>query len=122
MMLLEHYFEIDRVKMALNRELRLSESEMLTIHFAVKELKKSRPIQYVMGCAEFCGLNFKVDESVLIPRPETEEMVNMIVNDCQHLKDKKIKIWDLGTGSGCIAISLAKAFPNSEMMACGSIK
>ena len=135
MILLEHYFDIDRVKMALEPELRLSESEMLTLHFAVKELLKNRPIQYIIGETEFCGMRFFVDENVLIPRPETEEMVQMIVSrrdknmtsrwdkaclvptGCDVETDGRPSILDIGTGSGCIAISLAKLLKNSTVTA-----
>ena len=80
MILLEHYFGIDRVKIAMDPELRLSESELLTLHFAVKELLKNKPVQYIIGETEFCGLRFFVEEGVLIPRPETEELVNQLVS------------------------------------------
>ena len=114
MMLLEHYFGIDRVKMALEPELRLSESELLTLHFGVKELLKNKPIQYVIGETEFCGMRFLVDENVLIPRPETEEMVRHLAVGHWPLA---VKILDIGTGSGCIAISLAKLLKNSIVTA-----
>lgn len=115
LMLLEHYFDIDRIQMALNPDLRLNESELLTLHFAVKELMKHRPIQYVMGETFFCDFTLKVNENVLIPRPETSEMVKMIINTCQS--DNILNIIDIGTGSGCIAISMAKAFPKSNVYA-----
>ncbi len=115
LILLEHYFNIDRVKMALEPNLRLSESEMLKIHFAVKDLLKSKPIQHIIGETEFCDLKFKVNENVLIPRPETSEMVGIIANS--HQQSAVSKILDIGTGSGCIAISLAKAFPKSQVYA-----
>ena len=114
MMLLEHYFGIDRVKMALEPELRLSESELLTLHFAVKELLKNKPIQYVIGETEFCGMRFFVEEGVLIPRPETEEMVRHLAVGHWPLA---VKILDIGTGSGCIAISLAKLLKDSVVTA-----
>lgn len=115
--LLEHYFKITRVKMALEPDMRLSESEMLTFHFAVKDLLKNKPIQYIIGETEFCDLKFKVNENVLIPRPETSELVMNIVNR-QKTKDKRqLSILDIGTGSGCIAISLAKRIPNSKVYA-----
>ena len=119
MILLEHYFGIDRVKMALEPELRLSESEMLTLHFAVKELLKNKPVQYIIGETEFCGMRFFVDENVLIPRPETEEMVQMIVarTGCDVETDGRPSILDIGTGSGCIAISLAKLLKDSIVTA-----
>ena len=98
-------------------DLRLSESEMLTFHFAVKDLLKNKPIQYIIGETEFCDLKFKVNENVLIPRPETSELVMNIVNR-QKTKDKRqLSILDIGTGSGCIAISLAKNIPGSKVYA-----
>ena len=145
MILLEHYFSIDRVKMALEPELRLSESELLTLHFAVKELLKDKPIQYILGETEFCGMRFFVDENTLIPRPETEELVNQLVScsvsqlpSYPSFRPKRsgvetraqrelsaqvkkspthISILDIGTGSGCIAISLAKLLKNSSVTA-----
>ena len=117
--LLEHYFSINRVKMALEPELRLSESELLTLHFAVKELLKNRPIQYIIGETEFCGMRFFVNENVLIPRPETEEMVKMIVSrrDKACLVPTGCDVLDIGTGSGCIAISIAKLLKDSVVTA-----
>ncbi len=103
--------------MALEPDLRLSESEMLTFHFAVKDLLNNKPIQYIIGETEFCDLKFKVNENVLIPRPETSELVMNIVKR-QKTKDKRqLSILDIGTGSGCIAISLAKRIPNSKVYA-----
>ena len=127
MILLEHYFGIDRVKIAMEPELRLSESELLTLHFAVKELLKNKPVQYILGETEFCGMRFFVDENVLIPRPETEEMVKNIASHrdkaclvrtgCDVETDGRPSIIDIGTGSGCIAISLAKLLKNSVVTA-----
>ena len=117
LILLEHYFNITRVKMALEPELRLSESEMLTFHFAVKDLLKNKPIQYIIGETEFCDLKFKVNENVLIPRPETSELVMKIINSQQPTANSQQLILDIGTGSGCIAISLAKNLPNSKVYA-----
>ena len=116
MILLEHYFGIDRVKIAMEPELRLSESELLTLHFAVKELLKNKPIQYIIGETEFCGMRFEVNENVLIPRPETEELVNQLVS-CSVNHHPSFRIIDIGTGSGCIAISLAKLLKNSIVTA-----
>ena len=79
LILFEHYFNISRVKMALEPELRLSESEMLTFHFAVKDLLKNKPLQYIIGETEFCDLKFKVNAHTLIPRPETSELVTKII-------------------------------------------
>jgi release factor glutamine methyltransferase len=117
LILLEHYFNINRVKMALEPQLRLSESEMLTFHFAVKDLLKNKPIQYIIGETEFCDLKFKVNENVLIPRPETSELVMKIVNSQRPTVNGQQSILDIGTGSGCIAISLAKMISGSEIYA-----
>ena len=119
MILLEHYFSLDRVKIAMNPELRLSESELLTLHFAVKELLTNKPVQYIIGETEFCGMRFFVDENVLIPRPETEEMVKKIAScrDKACLVPTGCDILDIGTGSGCIAISLAKLLTDSKVTA-----
>ena len=121
MILLEHYFGIDRIKLAMEPELRLSESELLTLHFAAKDLLKNKPVQYIIGETEFCGMRFFVDENVLIPRPETEELVNQLVscsvNQLSYTSPANISILDIGTGSGCIAISLAKLLKNSVVTA-----
>ena len=117
LILLEHYFSINRVKMALEPQLRISESEMLTFHFAVKDLLKNKPIQYIIGETEFCDLKFKVNESTLIPRPETSELVMKIVNKQQSTDNRLCSILDIGTGSGCIAISLAKMISGSKVFA-----
>ena len=117
LILFEHYFKIDRVRMALEPELRLSESEMLTFHFAVKDLLKNKPLQYIIGETEFCDLKFKVNENVLIPRPETSELVHLITKSQQPTANSQLSILDIGTGSGCIAISLAKQLPQSQVYA-----
>ena len=117
LILLEHYFKINRVKMALEPQLRLSESEMLTFHFAVKDLLKNKPIQYIIGETEFCDLKFKVNENVLIPRPETSELVMKIANRQQSMVNGQWSTLDIGTGSGCIAISLAKLLPQNKVYA-----
>jgi release factor glutamine methyltransferase len=103
--------------MALEPQLRLSESEMLTFHFAVKDLLKNKPIQYIIGETEFCDLKFKVNENTLIPRPETSELVMKIVNRQQSTDNRLCSILDIGTGSGCIAISLAKMISGSKVFA-----
>ena len=82
---------------------------------AITKLKNYQPIQYILGDTHFCGLVFKVNSSVLIPRPETEELVAWIIDDNKNKKD--ISILDIGTGSGCIAISLAKNLPNAKVFA-----
>lgn len=78
----------------------------------LSELMQYRPWQYVLGYADFYGLKFYVNENVLIPRPETEELVQRIITDFKH---KNPKILDIGTGSGCIAITVQKELPNATV-------
>lgn len=111
---INHYFGLNRTEQALDTEFRLSESEMLSLHFAVKQLKKNVPLQYIIGETEFLDIKLKVDNSVLIPRPETEELVNLIL---EKEKVKHLSIIDIGTGSGCIAIALAKKIQESTVYA-----
>ncbi len=80
----------------------------------LEKLQKNMPIQYVLGNTEFCGLNFMVNQSVLIPRPETEELVEWIKDDIEM----NSAVLDIGTGSGCIAISLKYFLSNIQMYAC----
>lgn len=82
----------------------------------IERLKKHEPIQYIIGKTLFYDLNFHVNKSVLIPRPETEELVDWILTDNKHQKNK-LEIMDIGTGSGCVAISLAQKIKMSHVTA-----
>ena len=113
--LLEHYLGYNRIKLALEPELTISEKDRQLFLDALKALKHQQPIQYILGETEFFGIPFKVNNDVLIPRPETEELVASIINDVSNLD--KITILDIGTGSGCIAIALAKHLPNASVFA-----
>ena len=93
----------------------ISESELLRVHFGVKDLLKNKPIQYIIGNAEFYGLNFKVNSKVLIPRPETEELVEMVIKNIPENEPRKVL--DVGTGSGCIAIAIKKLRPLCDILA-----
>ncbi len=113
--LLEDLFGIDLKRQLMNPELRIDEFQYFQLEQAVKRLLAGEPVQYVTGMARFGDLLIKVSPSVLIPRPETEEMVQKI---CASMpKEKPMRIWDIGTGSGCIAIALAKHFENAEVIA-----
>lgn len=89
------------------------ECEIADLDTIVEELRSGRPVQYVLGKAEFCEMEFEVAEGVLIPRPETEELVYRIA----EIAKRGAKILDIGTGSGAIAISLAKLIKESEVVA-----
>ncbi len=93
----------------------LTEAQLTQCRRDLPLLQESRPLQYVTGEADFYGLSFKVTPEVLIPRPETEELVAMVVERANCWV--RPSIWDVGTGSGCIAIAVAKALPNSEVYA-----
>jgi release factor glutamine methyltransferase len=92
----------------------LSVTEKAAVRSMVERLKEGEPIQYITGEAPFYGLSFRVNPSVLIPRPETEELVERIVKDCAG---RAPLILDIGTGSGCIAVSLAHSLPDSQVTA-----
>jgi release factor glutamine methyltransferase len=104
----------NRADLIMNKSARLSESEILTLHFNLKRLKQGEPIQYVVGKVVFFGLQLRVNPSVLIPRPETEELVKLIITE-NNLSDTSIL--DIGTGSGCIAIALKKMRPQWKVSA-----
>jgi len=124
-MLLEHYLKLERFVLALQPNLILSKEEETTLFEALSRLKLQEPIQHVIGSAHFMDMEFQVDKNVLIPRPETEELVRWILNDgqvghidtAQRRLSQDLNILDIGTGSGCIAISLAKNLPNAKVYA-----
>ena len=113
--LLEDLFGIDWNQQLMNPDLRINEHQHYQLSEAVKRLHSGEPVQYVTGMARFGDLLLKVSQAVLIPRPETEELVQKICASWPN--EKRIRIWDIGTGSGCIAIALAKQFPNAEVIA-----
>ncbi|WP_299103163.1 peptide chain release factor N(5)-glutamine methyltransferase [uncultured Winogradskyella sp.] len=114
----EHYLNTARIQLTLEPELAITKPATETFFKALEHLKQQKPIQYLLGETEFFGLPFKVNENVLIPRPETEELVDLIIRSVASSSvDKSLRILDIGTGSGCIAISLAKNLPNAEVYA-----
>lgn len=97
-------------QMLIDKDKQLSETQKKKLFEITERLKQAEPLQYILGETDFYGLIFKVNKHVLIPRPETEELVERILADINQLQatNKQIQILDIGTGSGCIAISLAK--------------
>ena len=117
-LILENRHQLRRIDLALDAEKEFSDAEISNCNFILEKLKTQIPIQYILGTTHFYGSEFIVDENVLIPRPETEELVDWIVKLNTKLSKKKdLKILDIGTGSGCIAISLAKNILNSAVFA-----
>ncbi|MFP5470613.1 MAG: peptide chain release factor N(5)-glutamine methyltransferase, partial [Bacteroidia bacterium] len=110
----EHIMAWDKMTFRQKQDDALSESELLHFNSIIKRLQKNEPIQYIMGHTEFYGLRFLINDNVLIPRPETEELVDLMVKENKH---KSIRILDVGTGSGCIAVALKKNLPQSTVVA-----
>ena len=112
-MLLEHYLRLRNVDVLVDKpistNIRQPDWEVI-----VARLNKNEPVQHIIGATFFCGLSFKVSPSVLIPRPETEELVRIVVKDFSE-PDQKIRIVDIGTGSGCIAIVLDRFLPHARV-------
>jgi release factor glutamine methyltransferase len=129
--LIEHYLDLKRLHLVLEPQYVITEAEEQPLFEALVHLKSQKPIQYILGETEFYGLPFKVNEHTLIPRPETEELVALIIiNSKDELPqtnatetvtssgvEKSYKILDIGTGTGCIAISLAKYLKNVKVYA-----
>ncbi|MDX1768581.1 MAG: peptide chain release factor N(5)-glutamine methyltransferase [Arenibacter troitsensis] len=117
-LVIDHYLGLERFVLAMQPNFVVSKDNEEPLFYALSQLKQERPIQYILGKAHFCDLEFGVDENVLIPRPETEELVYWILNEVQQgIRQEGLKILDIGTGSGCIAISLAKNLPNAKVYA-----
>lgn len=117
-LILENRYQLKRIDLALNPDLVFSDEEIKNWNVVLEQLKQQIPVQYILGETHFYGLDFEVNSNVLIPRPETEELVRWIIDeDLRVQRTKKIKILDIGTGSGCISISLAKNIPNAEVFA-----
>jgi release factor glutamine methyltransferase len=105
--------------LCLGKDTQLSADDQTELEEIVKRLLQGEPIQYVLGQADFCGRTFLVNEAVLIPRPETEELCRWIVSEVRgkRLEVRDYSVLDIGTGSGCIAITLAAEMPGAEVTA-----
>lgn len=117
----EHVMGMNRVEVTLSRNKELSAQEIDQLEEVLERLKKTEPIQYIIGSTEFYGLEFQVNPFTLIPRPETEELVDWIIKDFGTITERTSAgdhlVLDIGTGSGCIAISLAKHLAGSQVEA-----
>ncbi len=121
-LILEEKHQLRRIDLALHPDLVFSEEEIVVWNSILEQLKQEIPVQYLLGKTSFYGLDFEVNENVLIPRPETEELVEWILSNNRIIQKSNpetsgLKILDIGTGSGCIAISLAKNIPNAAVFA-----
>lgn len=125
-LLSEKHLGMSRIEMALQPNKAISEENILKFKNAIQRLKNFEPIQYILGETEFFGMPFKVDKNVLIPRPETEELVAWVLECVSNATDIErsrngttgmFEILDIGTGSGCIPIALASKLPEAKITA-----
>lgn len=111
----EHIEGLSRAQVQLNKKIILEEKKLQKFYSIVSQLQQQKPIQYIFGETEFYGLKFLVNENVLIPRQETEELVHWLIQDYKN--KSQVQILDIGTGSGCIPISLAHFLPQAKLQA-----
>ena len=119
-LLLAHLLKKKRLQLYLEFERDLDETTLEALRGMVKRRVAGEPLQYITGEAEFCGLRLMVDKRVLIPRPETELLVEAVAGRLKPgagARKRRSRFVDVGTGSGCIAIALAKRFPDAEIIA-----
>ena len=131
--LIEEKLDLQRIDTVLKPDFLISDEILSELNLIIGRLKNEEPLQYILGETEFYGLPFKVNKHTLIPRPETEELVEWVINEVTELQnykvaklkttvisnevEKSIKILDIGTGTGCIPISIAKNLNNIEVTA-----
>ncbi|WP_131537103.1 peptide chain release factor N(5)-glutamine methyltransferase [Pedobacter nototheniae] len=111
----EHVLNLSPIKLRMQQAVSLLYDDYQKLLSILEELKSGKPIQHIIGEAHFYGSVFKVNENVLIPRPETEELVDWIIAEIQKTGIQKLDILDIGTGSGCIPISIKKYLPESSI-------
>ncbi|WP_440066656.1 peptide chain release factor N(5)-glutamine methyltransferase [Tenacibaculum discolor] len=112
--LIEEYLELKRIDLTLRPDFEISSDKRILLDEALVRLKEEEPIQYILTKTEFYGLPFKVNQNTLIPRPETEELVEWIINEVDK-NQESLSILDIGTGTGCIPISLKKHLPKTTV-------
>jgi release factor glutamine methyltransferase len=116
-MLSEFHLNFKRIDITLQPDFEVNYQVLEHFLNAITRLKTYEPIQYIIGQTEFYGLSFKVNSHTLIPRPETEELVELVINNVKLKSTQPLSILDIGTGTGCIAISLAKHIANAQVFA-----
>jgi len=118
-LVLEYITNMPRAEQVKSKTANLTCTQLENLDAITERLKLNEPVQYVLGEAWFAGMKFKVNKNVLIPRPETEELVDWVIRESEKskVKSQNIKILDIGTGSGCIPITLKKKLPDAKVAA-----
>lgn len=117
-LLTQNYLGMNRLQIAMKPEKELTEAEQTRLGEALERLKKHEPIQYILGETEFFGMPFKINSNVLVPRPETETLVEWVLESSEfRVQSSGLRVLDIGTGSGILAVSLAKNLPRAKVFA-----
>src|SRR5882762_3151196 len=114
--LIAHVLKLSRLELYLEFETKLNETELVQLRDLVKRRGQGEPLQHLLGTVEFCGQTFLCDKRAMVPRPETEELVELLKSEVRGQKSD-LRIVDVGTGSGVIAVSFAKQFPEAKIYA-----
>ncbi|MNK91375.1 Release factor glutamine methyltransferase [compost metagenome] len=114
-LLLSHGLKMDRIQLYMKFDQPLSDEELATCRELVRRRSQGEPVAYILGYKEFYSLRFEVNSHTLIPRPETEHIIEEALKWASN-KDREFKILDLGTGTGCVGLTLLKQFPNAKLV------